>query len=284
MTMHVGLITLPTDQSAPIADVAQAAEERGFYALFQGDHTHIPSRRTTPFIAGGDLPDHYSRLVDPFVGLATAADRTTTIKLGTCVFLIAQRDPISTAKQVASLDHVSGGRFIFGIGFGWNVEEGEDHGIDWATRRPRSREYVAAMRTLWTEEKASFHGRFVDFDAAWMWPKPVSPGGPPVILGASATAGAFDDIIVWADGWLPVPTLGHTPADVVALRERAEDQGRDPSTIMIIVDGVPPDPRSFEPWVELGVDLILTGGAPTDSLDVVLRALDAAAPLITQFA
>lgn len=280
--MEIGLICLPTDRSAPVADVAVAAEDRGFSALFQGDHTHIPSRRTTPFLAGGDLPDEYSRLVDPFVGLATAAARTTTIKLGTCIFLVAQRDPISTAKQVASLDHVSDGRFLFGIGYGWNVEEAADHRIEWSTRRSRTREYVAAMRALWTEEKATFHGRFVDFDGAWMWPKPVTQPSPPVLLGAGATTPVFEEIVDWADGWLIVPALGHTTEDVLTLRHLAEDRGRDPSTLSIVVDGLPPDPVAAEPWADLGVDMVLIA-VPSEPLDAVLPVLDAAQPTIVRF-
>ena len=280
--MNLGLICLPTDRSAPIADVAAAAEERGFSALFQGDHTHIPSRRTTPFLAGGDLPDEYSRLVDPFVGLATAAATTSTIKLGTCIFLVAQRDPISTAKQVASLDHVSNGRFVFGIGYGWNVEEAADHRIEWSTRRSRTREYVAAMRALWTEEKASFHGRFVDFDEAWMWPKPVTRPSPPVLLGAGATTAVFEEIVAWADGWLVVPALGHTTDDVVRLRRLAEERGRDPSTVSIVVDGLSADPAMIEPWAELGVDQVLIA-LPSEPLGKVLRVLDASQPAIARF-
>ncbi|HEX4246159.1 MAG TPA: TIGR03619 family F420-dependent LLM class oxidoreductase, partial [Acidimicrobiales bacterium] len=278
-----GLICLPTDRSASVADLAVAAEERGFAALFQGDHTHIPSRRTTPFLAGGELPDEYSRLVDPFVGLATAAARTTTIKLGTCIFLIAQRDPISTAKQVASLDHVSNGRFVFGIGYGWNVEEAADHRIEWSTRRHRTREYVAAMRTLWTEERASFHGRFVDFDEAWMWPKPVTRPSPPVLLGAGATEPVFGEIIDWADGWLTVPALGHRTEDVVRLRQLAEDRGRDPATLSIVVDGLWADPALIEPWADLGVDMVLVP-VPSKPLDTVLPLLDAALPAMARFA
>lgn len=280
--MEIGLICLPTDRSAPVADLAVAAEERGFSSLFQGDHTHIPSRRTTPFLAGGELPDEYSRLVDPIVGLATAAARTTTIKLGTCIFLVAQRDPISTAKQVASLDHVSNGRFVFGIGYGWNVEEASDHGIEWSTRRSRTREYIAAMRALWTQDKATFHGRFVDFDDAWMWPKPVARPSPPVILGAGATPAVYEEIVDWADGWLTVPALGHRTEDVVNLRHLAEDRGRDPSTLSIIVDGLSTNSADIEPWADLGVDAVLVA-VPSAPLDTVLRVLDAAHGSIARF-
>ena len=278
--MDIDIITLPTDESAPLAEVAVAAEERGFAGLFVGDHTHIPARRTTPFLLPGDLPEEYRRQLDPFVALAAAAARTTTIRLGTCICLVAQRDPIVTAKQVASLDYVSGGRFVFGIGYGWNVEEAADHRIEWSSRRARVREYVAAMRTLWSEEAATFHGRFVDFDEAWAWPKPRRQ--PPVILGAGATDAVFDDVISWADGWLPVPYLGHTPDDVRRLRRRAEEQGRDPASIAILVDGVPAEPALFEPWVQLGVDAILVP-LPSSPLDAVLPMLDDAHEVIARY-
>jgi len=278
--MDVSIITLPTDRSAPIAEVAVAAEERGFGGLFVGDHTHIPSRRTTPFLAGGELPEEYWRQLDPFVALSHAAARTSTIELGTCICLIAQRDPLVTAKQVASLDHLSGGRFVFGIGYGWNVEEAEDHGIEFSSRRARTREYVAAMRALWTEDEATYHGQFVHFDAAWAWPKPIRR--TPVILGAGATDAVFDDVIRWADGWLPVPFLGHVPDDVRRLRQRAEDQGRDPASLTILVDGLPAQPELFDPWVELGVDAIFVP-MPSEPLDVVLPLMDEAAPVVAAY-
>lgn len=277
--MDVGLIALCTDRSATLADLAVAAEERGLAALFQGDHTHIPSRRTTPFIAADVLPDEYTRLIEPLVGLATAAARTSSITLGTCVFLLAQRDLISTAKQIATLDHLSGGRVVLGIGYGWNVEEAADHGIEWATRRRRIREYVAAMRELWTAPKATYHGEFVEFEEAWMWPKPLARPRLPVILGAGPTKRVFDEIVDWADGWLPVPPLGHTPEDVVALRRLAEERGRDPASLRILVDGLAPDPAAFEPWAEIGADMGLVH-APAEPLDSVLPVLDTAASLV----
>jgi len=280
--MKIGLVYLPTDRSAPLHQVAVAAEQRGFGALLVGDHTHIPARRTTPFIAGDVLPDEYYRLVDPFVALASAATVTTQIELGTCICLVAQRDPIVTAKQVASVDHLSGGRFVFGVGYGWNVEEAADHRIQWTDRRARVREYIAAMRTLWTEEQASFQGRFIDFDQAIAWPKPKRQPAPPVLLGASPTDRVFGEVLDWADGWLPVPFLGHQPNDVVRLRQMAQDRGRDPDSLSIIVDGLPADPALMDPWVETGVDAILV---PVDSepLDTVLATLDASAGVIDRY-
>jgi probable F420-dependent oxidoreductase len=281
--MKIGLVYLPTDRSAPLHQLAVAAEQRGFGALLVGDHTHIPARRTTPFIAADVLPDEYYRLVDPFVALASGATVTTQIELGTCICLVAQRDPIVTAKQVASVDHLSGGRFVFGVGYGWNVEEAADHRIRWTDRRERVREYIAAMRALWTEERASFQGRFIDFDQAIAWPKPTRQPAPPVLLGASPTERVFAEVVDWADGWLPVPFLGHQPDDVVRLRQTAEDRGRDPDSLSIVVDGLPADPALMDPWVETGVDAILVP-ADSEPLDTVLPALDAAAGVIERYA
>ncbi len=280
--MKIGLVYLPTDRSAPLHQLAVAAEERGFGALLVGDHTHIPARRTTPFIAGDVLPDEYYRLVDPFVALASGATVTTHIELGTCICLVAQRDPIVTAKQVASVDHLSGGRFVFGVGYGWNVEEAADHRIQWADRRERVREYVGAMRALWTEERASFQGRFIDFDQAIAWPKPKRQPTPPVLLGASPTERVFSEVVDWADGWLPVPFLGHQPEDVARLRQMAEDRGRDPDSLSIVVDGLPADPALMDPWVETGVDAILVP-ADSEPLDTILPALDAATAVIERY-
>lgn len=278
--MKIGLVNLPTDRSAPLHEVARAAEERGFAALMVGDHTHIPARRTSPFIAGDVLPDEYYRLLDPFVALGSAAVATSRMDLGTCICLLAQRDPIVTAKQVASVDHLSDGRFVFGVGYGWNVEEAADHRVEWSTRRSRVREYVGAMRALWSEEEATYHGQFVDFDDAIAWPKPRRR--PPVLVGASPTEGVFAQIVEWADGWLPVPFLGHLPDDVTRLRRFAEDRGRDPNSLRIVVDGVFPEPEMMDPWVELGVDTILI---PLDSepLDALLPVLDHAAGMVERY-
>jgi probable F420-dependent oxidoreductase len=280
--MKFGMVYLPTDRSAPLHQLAVAVEERGFGVLLVGDHTHIPARRTTPFIAGDVLPEEYYRLVDPFVALASAAPVTTHLELGTCICLVAQRDPIVTAKQVASVDHLSGGRFIFGVGYGWNVEEALDHRIQWSNRRARVREYIAAMRALWTEERASFQGEFIDFEEAFSWPKPAGRPAPPVLLGASPTDRVFGEVLDWADGWLPVPFLGHQPADVTRLRQMAEDRGRDPASLVIVVDGLPPDPAWIDPWMETGVDAILVP-AESEPLDVLLPALDAAAAVIERY-
>jgi probable F420-dependent oxidoreductase len=178
--MHVGAFHFPTDYGIDIRELARALEDRGFESLFVCEHTHIPVSRRTPFPGGGKLPKRYAHTHDPFVALSFAAEATRTLKLGTGIALMPQRDPIITAKSVASLDQLSGGRFIFAIGGGWNVEEMENHGARYNTRFKLLRERVLAMKALWTEEKAAFHGEFVNFDPVWLYPKPKQKPHPPI--------------------------------------------------------------------------------------------------------
>jgi probable F420-dependent oxidoreductase len=281
--VHLGIVVLPTDRSAPVDTLAVAAEERGLESLFVGDHTHIPASRASPSPLGGDLADEYCRIHDPFVVLATAAARTERLRLGTAVYLVAQRDPISTAKQVASLDFVSHGRFVFGVGNGWNAEEAANHGVEFATRRARIREYVLAMRALWTDDEASYQGEFVAFDRVWMWPKPVTRPHPPVLLGAGPGPRNFGAIVEMFDGWLPVPFFGHVPAHVAALRRLADEHGRDPRTLSIHVNGALAEPRSLDPWAEVGAERALVP-LPSAPLDAVLPLLDQAAALVADYA
>ena len=173
----------PTDYGIEISELAHALEARGFESLFVCEHTHIPVSRRSPYPGGGNMPKRYSHTYDPFVALSFAAAATRTLKLGTGIALVPQRDPIITAKSVASLDQLSGGRFIFAIGGGWNVEEMENHGAHYETRFKLLRERVLAMKALWTRERAEFHGEFVDFDPVWLYPKPKQKPHPPVLLG-----------------------------------------------------------------------------------------------------
>src|ERR1700692_1837919 len=190
--MELGSVFPPTDKPAPIDRLAMEIESRGLGSLYVGgDHTHIPAIRSTPFPGGGDIPEEYWRTLAPLVSLTLAASATSRIRLGTCIFLSAQRDAISTAKQVASLDFASGGRIDFGVGYGWNVEEAADHGVAWGQRRAIVREQMLAMKALWTEEEASFKGEFVSFDRAWMWPKPKASPHPRILLGASPGPRSF---------------------------------------------------------------------------------------------
>jgi len=281
--MELGIVVLPTDKSAPIDQLAVEIESRGLGSLYVGgDHTHIPGIRTTPFPGGGDIPEEYCRTLDPLVALTLAAAATTRIRLGTCIFLAAQRDTISTAKQVASVDFASGGRIDFGVGYGWNVEEAADHGVTWGQRRAIVREQMLAMKALWTEEEASFKGEFVSFERAWMWPKPKSSPHPRILVGASPGPRSFASIVEWGDGWFPVPFWGHTPSDAETLRRVAEDAGRDPASLAIIVDGVLADPAMLDPWRALDIEGALIP-VPSEGLDTVCPLLDAAAALIDRY-
>src|SRR6266705_6790926 len=184
--MHYGVFIFPTDYSIRIDELARAAEERGFESLFVTEHTHIPTSRRSPFAGGGPLPKEYAHTLDPFIGLTAAAAVTQRLKLGTGICLVVEHDPIVLAKTIASLDLLSNGRFLFGIGAGWNAEEMEHHGTVFKTRFRLLRERILAMRQIWTKEAAEYHGEFVNFDPIWQFPKPVQAGGPPVLLGSQS--------------------------------------------------------------------------------------------------
>src|SRR6266704_6563979 len=213
--MRVGVFYFPTDYGINIADLARALEARGFASLYVPEHTHIPTSRRSPFPGGGELPKKYSHTHDPFVALSFAAAATRTLKLGTGIALVPQRDPIITAKSVASLDQLSGGRFIFAIGGGWNIEEMENHGARYETRFKLLRERVLAMKALWTQEQAEFHGRFVNFDPVWMYPKPKQKPHPPLLLGGE-TDHTIKRVVEFCDGWFPRARGGFEPKSAVA--------------------------------------------------------------------
>src|SRR5688572_4875036 len=192
----------PTDRAMNIVELARAVEERGFSSLYAPEHTHIPTSRATPAPTGdAELPEQYRRTLDPFVALTAAATATTRLRVGTGICLVAQRDPIVTAKEVASLDFLSGGRFSFGIGFGWNREEMADHGVTYADRRAIVRERVLAMRSLWEDDEAAFAGEHVRLAPSWAWPKPVQRPHPPILIGGAAGPKLFEHIVEYADGW-----------------------------------------------------------------------------------
>jgi probable F420-dependent oxidoreductase len=200
--MELGLAILLTDYSISPAALGASAEERGFESLFLAEHTHIPVSRETPYPGGAELPREYSHTIDPFVGLAAAATATVRLKVGTGVCLVIERDPIVTAKEVATLDNVSGGRFLFGVGAGWNKEEMRNHGTDPKTRWGVMRERIEAMKAIWTQEEAEYHGRYVDFDPIWSWPKPVQEPHPPVLVGGVGDK-VLDRVVAYGDEWIP---------------------------------------------------------------------------------
>ncbi len=269
----------PTDVSIRPVHLARELEERGFESLWVTEHTHIPSSRTTPWPGGTDLPDYYLRTLDPFVALTSAATATTRLRVGTGVCLVAQHDPIVLAKQVASLDLLSDGRFLFGIGVGWNIEEMADHGVDAKRRRSIAREKVLAMKQLWTEDVASFDGEYVRFEPSWSWPKPVQSPHPPIMMGGAGGPVTFRHVIEYCDGWMPIHGRKDVLTPIADLRRAAEAAGRDPATIEIGVFAAPGDPAIIDAYREAGVRRCLLQ-APSAPADVVLRTLDSYAPLL----
>ncbi len=271
--MHIGVMIFATDYSIRTDELAIALEERGFESLLVPEHTHIPASRKSPWPGGGDLPKDYWHTHDPFVSLAYAAAVTKKLMLGTGICLLPQHEPIVTAKSVASLDMMSNGRFIFGIGGGWNVEEMEDHGVQYKTRFAQMREHVLAMKALWTEEEASFHGDFVNFDGAWAYPKPVQQPHPPVILGGE-TDYTLRRIVDYGDGWLPRARHGFDAQENMARLARiAEEGGRDPGEFSVSVFGAPAEKATLDSYAEAGVTRALLP-LPSEPRDDALRRLD----------
>jgi probable F420-dependent oxidoreductase len=277
--MRVGVFYFPTDYGIDIRELARAAEDRGFESLLVPEHTHIPTSRRTAFPGGGELPKAYSHTHDPFVALSFAAAVTTKILLGTGICLIPQRDPIVTAKSVASLDQLSNGRFIFGIGGGWNVDEMENHGARYETRFKLMRERILAMKALWTQEEAAFHGEMVNFDPVWFYPKPAQRPHPPILLGGDSDH-TLKRIVEFCDGWLPIARPGfHAKEAVARLRQAASAAGRDFSTLSISVFGAPADKAVLDEYGELGIQRALLA-IPDLTRDEILGVLDKYAPLV----
>lgn len=276
--MKTGVFYFPTDYGIEPGELGRALEERGLESLFVCEHTHIPASRRSPFPGGGELPKRYVHTHDPFVALAFAAAATQRLVLGTGVCLVPQHDPIITAKSIASLDRLSGGRFAFGIGGGWNVEEMENHGARYETRFRLMRERVLAMKALWTQEEASFQGEFVRFDPVWMHPKPLRQPHPPVLLGGE-TDHTLRRVVEFCDGWLPRAGGGFDPAAAVArLGAAAEAAGRDPATLSITVFRAPPEAVALARYRAAGIDRVLLE-VPDLDRDGILRRLDELAPL-----
>jgi probable F420-dependent oxidoreductase len=217
----------PTDDAVAPDELARMAEERGFESLFFPEHTHIPASRETPYPGGGELPEMYSHTYDPFVALTSAAAATERLKVGTGICLVIQRDPIITAKEVASVDRLSGGRFLFGVGAGWNREEMADHGTDPARRFGVMQERIEAMKAIWTADEASYDGRYVDFERIWSWPKPIQDPHPPVIVGGNG-AKVLDRVIAYGDEWMPnqIESVDELRARIDQLGEMADEAGR----------------------------------------------------------
>ena len=272
-----------TDYSVTPAELGRALEERGFESVWAPEHSHIPLSRKTPFPGGGDLPKKYYDAMDPFVTLTAAAAATRTLKVGTGVCLVAQRDPIQTAKLVASIDQVSGGRFLFGIGNGWNQDEMEDHGTVFEARHKLARERVEAMKEIWTKPKAEYHGEMVSFGPMMAWPKPVQKPHPPVIVGGAFPYSARR-AIRYGDGWIPqAARKGYSEiAELIPqFREMAKAAGRDPDSIEITVWFPRREADLMKRYQELGVSRIVFN-LESDKADAVLPVMDEWAALMRE--
>jgi len=273
-----GITMFPTDYAIQPVELARAAEERGFESLFFPEHTHIPASRATPFPGGTDLPEMYWHTHDPFVALGAAAAATSTIRLGTGICLIIERDPITLAKEVASLDMISQGRFVLGIGAGWNREEMENHGADYKNRWPIVREKVLAMKAIWNEEEAEYHGEFVDFDPIWSYPKPVQAGGPPIWIGANPKW-VFDRVADYADGWMPIGGLGS--GNMERMQEALAARDRKIEDLDLALFGAPTDIDQLKGRIEQGFDDLIFS-LPAAPAEEIVPLLDKLAELARQ--
>ncbi|MFH8882259.1 LLM class F420-dependent oxidoreductase [Streptomyces californicus] len=276
--MRISTTIFLTDETVTPVRLARELEQRGFGGLYLPEHTHIPVSRRTPAPMGGELPRAYGRTLDPFVALGQAAAVTGRLALGTGITLVAQHDPIGLAKQAATLDHLSGGRFTLGVGYGWNVEEAADHGVAWSTRRELGRDRMALMRALWADEPTGYEGAFGSVQPSEAYPKPVQRprgpvNGPRTLIGGGAGPKLFAHIAEYADGWLPIGGRGLTES-LPELRAVWEEAGRDPAHLQVVPYAVRPTPGKLAHYAELGVEEVVLQLPPADEPEV-LRALDA---------
>jgi probable F420-dependent oxidoreductase len=280
--LKFGVVTFPTEYSIGPAELARAMEERGFESLFFPEHTHIPASRRTPWPGGAELPKEYSHTLDPFLALTAAAAATQRLLVGTGICLVVERDPIVLAKEVATLDLLSGGRFLFGVGAGWNIEEMENHGTDPASRFRLFRERVLAMKAIWADDEAEHHGELVDFDRLWSWPKPVQKPNPPILVGGAGRP-AFRRVVEFGDGWMPIPRRGGPPLSeqIAELNAMAAAAGRGP--VPVTVYGAPPRAEVIRHYQESGVERCVFW-LPTLDAGQLLPMLDRQAELIAELA
>ncbi|MEU5917140.1 LLM class F420-dependent oxidoreductase [Streptomyces sp. NPDC004288] len=270
--MRISTTIFLTDETIGPVRLARELEQRGFAGLYLPEHTHIPVSRETPYPAGGELPREYARTLDPLVALGQAAAVTEHLGLGTGITLITQHDPIVLAKQIATLDHLSGGRFTLGLGFGWNREEAADHGVDWSTRRELGRDRLDLMRALWAPEPRAYEGEHGEsVRASEVWPKPAG-GAPRVLLGGAAGPRLFAQIAAQTDGWMPIGGRGLTES-LPVLREAWDRAGRAPDTLQLVPYAVLPSPGKLAHYEELGCEEVVLQLPPGDEKEV-LEVLD----------
>ena len=278
--MDFGASMFMTDYAIPAAELGRALEERGFESLWNPEHSHIPLSRKTPYPGGGELPKMYYDAMDPFVTLTAAAAATKRLKVGTGVCLVIQRDTIQTAKIVASLDQVSGGRFLFGIGGGWNQDETEDHGTEFRTRFLKMREQIEAMKAIWTETKPEYHGEIVDFPPMMTWPKPVQKPHPPVIVGG-AFPHAARRAVRYGNGWVPIAGRGKLEDYLAPFKAMLAEAGRRPEDVPITLFGATPDVDALKRYRDMGIVRVVAG-LPPENADKTLPAIDRWASVIRQ--
>ncbi len=279
--MKFGAVIFPTDETIDPASMARATEERGFDSLWFPEHTHIPTSRITPWPGGRELPRYYMRTYDPFVALAVAGAVTTKLKLGTGICLVVERDPIVLAKEVASLDRLTNGRFLFGVGAGWNVEEMRNHGTDPKTRFALMEQRVEAMKVLWTEDEAEYSNSLVHVERAFSWPKPIQTPNPPIYIGGDGPR-TLERVVRMADAWMPIYGRSErTAARVKELDTLASEAGR--GHIPTVIFASPADAKLVAEYQEAGVDGVLFG-MPQSSPDKVLAHLDVCAEIAREFA
>jgi probable F420-dependent oxidoreductase len=283
--VELGFATMNTPEEQHPADLARALEERGFTSLWTGEHSHIPAARTTPYPAGGELPDPYLRMMDPFLSLLLAADATTTLRVGTSVALPLEHDLFGLAKSVATLDRLSGGRFDFGVGVGWNVEELADHRPDvpWSSRYRALEECIAALKALWHDEPAEHHGRWFDFDPVWSQPKPRQSPHPPIAVGMAGRLGTAH-AVAWGDAWMPMDlALGDVAKRVTRFRQAVVEAGRPPMPIVLMTWG-DPSLETLVGYRDLGIDRVVLGAAREgwDDPDHTMPFLDRYAELVPE--
>lgn len=269
--MKLGLSMFPTEYAIDVRDLARAAEDAGFESLFFPEHSHVPASRRTPYPGGGELPKQYAHCLDPFVAMTAAAVVTERLLVGTGVCLVMQRDPIHTAKEVASVDQISGGRVLFGVGGGWNREEMEAHGTDPAQRWDVLRERVHAIKALWTQEQASYDGQHVHLEPSFQWPKPVQQPHPPVLVGGSGPS-ALERVLDYGDEWVPITGRGEVTSRIGELQRLAAERGR--AEIPVSVFACRPDRDVVRHYGEKGVSrcVFMLPSAPSDEVLPLVRS------------
>jgi len=278
--MKFGVAMFPTDYAISAPELAQAMEERGFESVFFPEHTHIPASRKTPMPSGEKIPPEYYHTLDPFVALTAAAMVTSKLRLATGICLVVERDPITLAKEVASVDHISGGRLLFGIGGGWNREEMENHGTDYATRWTLMKERVEAMKQIWGQEEAEYHGQYVNFDPIWSWPKPVQKPHPPIIVGGDGPR-TLQRVVKYGDEWMPIfrGNPAPFPEKIQRLQAMAAEAGR--GEIPVSLFFAPDDAQVLAPMQEMGFSRLIFR-MPSVARDEALARLDVLSRVMEQ--